>query len=81
MTTVTIQTYKFKVVESALFGVAASGFGISAETPLFPSSLQTDKREQGCAHLHPVFYRIEWYHSLFSYTKLEFFVTSQIFHQ
>jgi len=30
--------YKPKVLESALFGVAASGFGISAETPLYPSS-------------------------------------------
>ena len=47
------------VIESALFGVTASGFEISAGTPLFPSSRpctlkSADKRKQEDASLYPV---------------------------
>ncbi len=51
-----------KVVESDLLGVAATGSGISAETPLLSSSGPCQQiwgsRD---AHLHPVFHRARWY--------------------
>ena len=78
-----------KVVDSALFGVTAqiqSGWISSlwsgtfwlwdlsknSFVPIF-QALPADKREQGGAHLHPVFHKIQWYHSPVSHSKLELF--------
>jgi len=52
------------VVESDLLGVAATGSGISAETPLFPSSGPCQQiRGSRDAHLHPVFHGARWHRS------------------
>ena len=53
------------MVESALFGLAASGFGISAETPLFPSSqlCQQIRRSREMPTCILFFCRTCWYHS------------------
>ena len=71
---------KSKVVESALFGVTASGFWISAGTPFVPISLAlpADKREYGDANYYLAFTR---YDGIIPSADRSTLVTGQIFHQ
>jgi len=63
------------VVESAIFGVAASGSGISAGNSFAPIflALPADKREEGDAHLYLAFTGYNGINPPVSHSKQELF--------